>query len=105
MEVELVEAGRDLHLAVADTGAGIAAGRAGEVFGEGVTTHADGAVPGGRGMGLALARQVARQHGGDVILADPGGRRTPDNPTGGAVFVATLIDVLDQGDTAWADPI
>ncbi|OLL20946.1 MULTISPECIES: sensor histidine kinase [unclassified Rhodococcus (in: high G+C Gram-positive bacteria)] len=105
VEVELVEAGRDLHLAVADTGAGIAAGRAGEVFGEGVTTHADGAVPGGRGMGLALARQVARQHGGDVILADPGGRRTPDNPTGGAVFVATLIDVLDEGDTAWADPI
>ncbi|NGP08832.1 sensor histidine kinase [Rhodococcus sp. 14C212] len=105
VEVELVEAGRDLHLTVADTGAGIAAGRAGEVFGEGVTTHADGAVPGGRGMGLALARQVARQHGGDVTLADPGGRRTPDNPTGGAVFVATLIDVLDEGDTGWADPI
>ncbi len=105
VEVELVEAGRDLHVAVADTGAGVAAGRAEEIFGEGVTTHADGAVPGGRGMGLALARQVARQHGGDVTLADPGGRRTPDNPTGGAVFVATLIDVLDEGDTGWADPI
>jgi len=104
VEVELIEDGPDLHVSVADTGAGVDPGLP-DVFAEGATTHPEPAVPGGRGMGLALARRVARLHGGDVVLADRGGRRTPDNPTGGAVFVATMAGVLDEGDTGWAERI
>ncbi|MEE2060547.1 sensor histidine kinase [Rhodococcus artemisiae] len=104
VEVELVEDGQDLHITVADTGNGVAE-EISDVFQEGVTTHTDSGVPGGRGMGLALAQQIARDHGGDVLLVDRGGHRTPDNPTGGAVFLATLVGVLDEGDTRWADQI
>lgn len=104
VEVELVEDGQDLHITVADTGNGVAE-EISDVFVEGATTHTDSGVPGGRGMGLALARQIARDHGGDVHLVDRGGHRTPDNPTGGAVFLATLVGVLDEGDTRWADQI
>lgn len=104
VEVELVEDGQDLHITVADTGNGVAE-EISDVFVEGATTHTDSGVPGGRGMGLALARQIARDHGGGVHLVDRGGHRTPDNPTGGAVFLATLVGVLDEGDTRWADQI
>ncbi|MFD6893732.1 ATP-binding protein [Rhodococcus sp. NPDC060086] len=104
VEIELVEDGADLHITVADTGSGVAA-ELSDVFVEGATTHIDSGVPGGRGMGLALARQIARDHGGDVRLVDRGGHRSPDNPTGGAVFLATLAGVLDEGDTRWADQI
>lgn len=104
VEVELVEDGQDLHITVADTGNGVAE-EISDVFLEGATTHTDSGVPGGRGMGLALAQQIARDHGGDVLLVDRGGHRTPDNPTGGAVFLATLVGVLDEGDTRWADQI
>jgi signal transduction histidine kinase len=37
---------------------------------------------GGTGLGLYLARQVARAHGGDLALADSAG--------GGALFVVTI---------------
>ncbi|WP_068161671.1 ATP-binding protein [Rhodococcus phenolicus] len=104
VEVELVENGPDLHVSVADTGDGVDAGLP-DVFVEGATTRDASTVPGGRGMGLALARRIARLHGGDVVLADRGGRRTPDNPTGGAVFLATLPGVLDEGDAGWAERI
>ncbi|MEE2032824.1 sensor histidine kinase [Rhodococcus chondri] len=104
VEIELVEDGVDLHITVADTGCGISSGLA-DIFAEGVTTHTDATVPGGRGMGLALVRQIARRHGGDIVLTDRGGQRTPENPTGGAVFVATLTGVLVEGDATWADPI
>ena len=56
-------------------------------------------MPGGRGMGLALTRQIARRIGGDVWIADTGGQRRPANPLGGAVFVAHLPCVLDIPET------
>jgi two-component system CitB family sensor kinase len=82
--------GGTLHVVVADSGDGLAAGTdAEEVFAEGFTTAA-GALSrnragGGQGFGLALARQLARRRGGDVKVLDRG---APGGP--GAVFMATL---------------
>jgi len=104
VEVELMEDGADLHVSVADTGDGVDP-ELPDIFAEGATTRSDPTVPGGRGMGLALARRIARLHGGDVVLADRGGQRTPENPTGGAVFLATLPGMLDERDTGWAERI
>ncbi|MFF1385744.1 ATP-binding protein [Arthrobacter sp. NPDC058288] len=99
VEVELLdEPGADggtLHIVVGDSGDGLAveaaAGGADEaaadaVFAEGYTTSARPArAGGGQGLGLALARQLARRRGGDVRVLEPG---SPGGP--GAVFMATL---------------
>ena len=62
------------------------AGDADAVFAEGFTTSERPARAGaGHGLGLALARQLARRRGGDVRVLDPG---SPGGP--GAVFMATL---------------
>ena len=56
------------------------------MFAEGFTTSDRPARAGaGQGLGLALARQLARRRGGDVRVLDPG---SPGGP--GAVFMATL---------------
>jgi two-component system CitB family sensor kinase len=96
VEIDLVEHDGTLIATVGDTGPGLAVDPE-EVFREGVTTKPVGDRPGGRGIGLALTRQLARKHGGDVVVGDSGGRRTAENPTGGAVFVATLPGVCESG--------
>jgi two-component system CitB family sensor kinase len=106
VEVELLDEpgpdGGTLHIVVADSGDGLAAVPPGgaaspsgpgagaavadAVFAEGFTTAARPArAGGGQGLGLALARQLARRRGGDVRVLEPG---TPGGP--GAVFMATL---------------
>ncbi len=105
VEVELLdEAGPDdssngvLYIVVADSGDGLGASLAADpeqVFAEGFTTAA-GPVrsPGGQGLGLALARSLARRRGGDIKVLEPG------QPGGqGAVFMATLPGVtrLENG--------
>ncbi|MBE7194302.1 MAG: sensor histidine kinase [Gordonia polyisoprenivorans] len=81
-----------LLVTVADSGPGIAFDDPAEVFTEGVTTKTDPAVPGGRGMGMSIVRQLARRIGGDVTIAEPGG-----TGRGGAVFVARLPGVIEEG--------
>ncbi len=65
---------QDDHLAVRvhDSGPGIQAGVDGQIFQEGFSTKS---IPGRkrRGFGLALVRQVARRHGGDVTVVNEGG--------------------------------
>jgi two-component system CitB family sensor kinase len=100
VEVELLDEpgpdGGTLHIVVADSGDGLAASQPGgagrdevtadAVFAEGFTTSAQSArAGGGQGLGLALARQLARRRGGDVRVLEPG---SPGGP--GAVFMATL---------------
>jgi two-component system CitB family sensor kinase len=100
VELEVLDEPHDdggtLHIVVADSGDGLAAGTDPEaVFAEGFTTAAGPglAAPaaagartsGGQGLGLALARKLARRRGGDVRLLEPG---TPGGT--GAVFMASL---------------
>lgn len=106
VEVELVRDGDTVHLAVADSGTGVPSELADSIFAEGVSTKAGGG-PGGRGLGLALARQVARARGGDVLLGDPGGVRD-DAVDGeprlrGAEFIARMPGVLTEEEPAWAE--
>lgn len=101
VEVELIVADDTLLVVVSDSGPGVGLADPQQVFTEGVTTHKDNSVPGGRGMGLALSRQLARTRGGDLTLVDAGGdARQPDNVLGGAVFVARLPRMLSPHEPA-----
>jgi two-component system CitB family sensor kinase len=96
VEVEVLDEpdddGGTLHIVVADSGDGLGTATDPEaVFAEGFTT-ASGPVAagslragGGQGLGLALARQLARRRGGDVRVLEPGSKGGP-----GAVFMASL---------------
>lgn len=82
IEVAAGRAGSALAISVADRGPGIPPSEAESVFEP--FYRAPGAEPdvGGAGLGLAIARQLARGQGGDV--------RYTDRPGGGAVFTLTL---------------
>ncbi|WP_066910442.1 sensor histidine kinase [Millisia brevis] len=80
VEVEIQEAEGVIHLTVTDSGAGIPEGLAQRIFEPGVSGSDDP----GRGLGLALVRQVTTQFGGDVRLIDRGGAEH------GAILHATL---------------
>ena len=71
------------ELRVADTGPGIAPGDLGRVFERFFSTADD--LSRGTGLGLPIARAIARAHGGDVHASSPGG----------AVF--TLVLPLSEG--------
>ncbi len=70
------------RLAVRDHGPGLPEGEAARVFEPFYRPRGHGEDAGGWGLGLALVRQIARRHGGEVRHATPEG--------GGAVFVVEL---------------
>ncbi|MEU9386865.1 HAMP domain-containing sensor histidine kinase, partial [Streptomyces sp. NPDC048279] len=81
--VTLVRAGDDAVLTVADDGHGIAPADRPRVFERFVRLdEARSRDEGGAGLGLAIARDVVRNHGGDLTLAEA--------PGGGAAFLVTL---------------
>jgi two-component system, CitB family, sensor kinase len=91
VEVELLQDGTTLHITVADTGDGVAPDFVEHLFTEGRTTKPDSGIPGGRGIGLALARQISRALGGDLRLASPG---NTELRLRGAEFIARLPGVM-----------
>ncbi|MFF2391352.1 ATP-binding protein [Nocardia sp. NPDC058114] len=97
VEVELVQEGSTLHITVADSGPGIGPELVDSLFADGVSTKHGGGVPGGRGVGLALSRQVARALGGDVWLASAAGAC---GQLSGAEFIARLPGVLSEGEVS-----
>ena len=67
-----------VNLIVRDTGPGLDAGKAEEIFDAFVTTKSSGT-----GLGLAICRRIVEGHGGLISASSPGERR-------GAVFQLTL---------------
>lgn len=88
VEVDLLSEGSTLHLAVADSGAGITTAQ--DIFNPEVTTGSKLGAGHGHGVGLPLIRRLARARGGDVWVADRGGEH------GGAVIAARLPSVLSE---------
>lgn len=95
VDVELLTSADTLWVTVADSGAGIVFDPPESVFTEGVSSKDGESVPGGRGMGLALARQLCRRDGGDLRLVDAGGAGSEQ---GGAVFVAEMKKAMIDDD-------
>ena len=99
VEVELLDDGPALHIVVADSGDGLGGASPERIFEPGYTTapvsRAGGIPPGGvaslerasgHGLGLPLARQLARRRDGDVWVISPGRAGGP-----GAVFGARVV--------------
>lgn len=99
VEVELLQEHSTLHIAVADSGDGVVPDFVEHLFTEGASTRADRGVPGGRGVGLALSRQIGRALGGDVWLSSPG---DPAAALRGAEFIARLPGVMLEEEAVWA---
>jgi two-component system CitB family sensor kinase len=72
VSVSVTEQHDELVIKVHDSGAGVPENLNGQIYQEGFSTKAG---PGRkrRGFGLALVRQVARRHGGDVTVVNDGG--------------------------------
>src|SRR5258705_190537 len=99
VEVELLQDGSTLHITVADSGDGVALDFVEHVFTEGKSTKPQSGIPGGRGIGMALSRQISRALGGDVRLSSTG---NPDTELRGAKFIARLPGVMVEEEAQWA---
>ena len=95
VDVELLQDGSTLHITVADSGDGVRSDFVDQVFLEGTSTKEQSDLPGGRGVGLALSRQIARGLGGDVRLSSPG---NADAELCGAEFIARLPGVMARAE-------
>ena len=93
VEVELLQDNSTLHITVADSGDGVAADFAEQIFVEGASTKPESDLPGGRGIGLTLSRQIARALGGDILLSRP---RNDGAELCGAEFIAHLPGVMTE---------
>jgi two-component system CitB family sensor kinase len=99
VEVELLQDDSTLHITVADTGDGVPPDFVEHVFTEGKSTKPDSGIPGGRGIGMALSRQITRALDGDIRLSSPG---NPDAELCGAEFIARLPGVMVEEEAQWA---
>jgi two-component system CitB family sensor kinase len=99
VEVELLQDDSTLHITVADTGDGVPPEFVEHVFTEGKSTKPDSGIPGGRGIGMALSRQIVRALGGDLRLSSPS---NPGAELCGAEFIARLPGVMVEEEAQWA---
>lgn len=91
VDVELLQTNSTLHITVGDSGDGVPPDLVNEIFVEGTSTKPESDLPGGRGLGLALSRQIARALGGDIRLSSPA---DPGAELCGAEFIAVLPGVM-----------
>jgi signal transduction histidine kinase len=71
VRLEALASGSDVAIAVADDGPGLPAGEGDRIFEPGVSVATNGHR--GAGLGLPLARRLARAAGGDVVPREGGG--------------------------------
>lgn len=82
---------REVVIVVADNGPGVGEDARDRLFSPFFTTKGEGT-----GLGLVVAREIAREHGGDLTLATPEELQGPDSPAdatddlGGACFLLHL---------------
>jgi two-component system, CitB family, sensor kinase len=95
VEIELLQEESALQVIVLDSGDGVASDFVEDMFTEGTTTKSDSGIPGGRGIGLALSRQISRSLGGDLRLSSPGDAAREPRLTG-AEFIAWLPGVMEE---------
>ena len=95
VEIELLQEDSTLHVIVLDSGDGVAPDFVEDLFTEGRTTKPDSGIPGARGIGLALSRQISRSLGGDLWLFSPGDTDGELRLTG-AEFIAWLPGVMEE---------
>lgn len=81
VEIEGESHGGDVRVSVTDTGRGLNADQIDAVFER--FYRSDRSAPGGTGIGLTIARSIARQHGGDIRASSPG-------PGEGSTFTVVL---------------
>ena len=93
VEVELLQTNSTLHITVGDSGDGVEDSLADGIFDEGISTKPQSDLPGGRGIGLTLSRQIARAIGGDITLSSTG---NPGAELCGAEFIARLPGVMAE---------
>ena len=72
-----MEVAASVELAVSDSGGGVPAGEEEKIFEEFYTTKERGT-----GLGLCIARRIAQEHGGDIVLEN--------RPGEGATFVVRI---------------
>lgn len=99
VEAELLQDGSTLHITVVDTGDGVPPDFVDHLFTEGKSTKPDSGIPGGRGIGMALSRQIIRALDGDIRLSSPG---NPGAHLCGAEFIARLPGVMVEEEAQWA---
>lgn len=81
--IEARAAGQRAEVSVTDTGVGLAAGDLERVFERFYRAPGQPRRSGGSGIGLTIARNIARAHGGEVTASSPG-------PGRGATFILAL---------------
>ncbi|NCV92738.1 MAG: sensor histidine kinase [Synechococcaceae bacterium WB7_3xG_012] len=83
------QAGEQLELSIWDSGPLIPSEEREQIFAKGVRGSNGAALP-GSGLGLALARDLARELGGNLELVVPASRLDPELPEAGNAFVLRL---------------
>jgi two-component system, OmpR family, sensor kinase len=73
-----------LHIEVTDAGPGVSAADRERIFEPFFRSDGARSEESGSGLGLSIAREIARAHGGDIVLSEP------VDATKGASFVATV---------------
>jgi two-component system heavy metal sensor histidine kinase CusS len=69
IRVSAEKSGEEVHICVGNSGPGIPAGRAPHIFKRFYRARGDEQVP-GHGLGLSIARELARAHGGELSLTE-----------------------------------
>lgn len=95
IEIQLQAAERDVQVSVTDEGPGVAPGEEERIFDPAVRGSAalKSGAP-GSGHGLAIAREIAQAHGGQLRVQPGGGRRS------GAQFMLSLPRLFEVDDRA-----